>query len=169
MNKYVIELRPDCKVVQEICESNGQVSIGAKSSEYLEELNSDYINEHFGYLQDTAYQKGLEDGKAVFDKVCEGCKYAKRTAFDEPCVRCSNAYKSQWKAKPDKIEIGDEVKWDGNKCIVTNRHIDINMGIIQDYDLMSCEGSVVAHVKRCSFVKTGRHFDIEKILEAMKA
>ena len=30
----------------------------------LEELNSDYINEHFGDLQDTAYQRGLEDGKA---------------------------------------------------------------------------------------------------------
>lgn len=27
----------------------------------LEELNSDYINEHYGDLQDTAYQRGLDD------------------------------------------------------------------------------------------------------------
>ncbi len=34
-----------------------------KSIEDFEELNSDYINEHFGELQDTAYQRGLEEGK----------------------------------------------------------------------------------------------------------
>ena len=27
----------------------------------FEELNSDYINEHFGELQDEAYKKGLQD------------------------------------------------------------------------------------------------------------
>lgn len=63
MSRYVIELRPDCKVVQQICESNGQVCIGARSIQYLEELTADYINEHFGSLQDDAYKRGLEDGK----------------------------------------------------------------------------------------------------------
>ena len=30
----------------------------------LEELNSDYINEHFSDLQDSAYKKGLHDGES---------------------------------------------------------------------------------------------------------
>ena len=38
--------------------------------EDLEELNSDYINEHFGDLQDVAYKRGFEDGyrKAMEDE-----------------------------------------------------------------------------------------------------
>ena len=170
MSKYVIDLRPDCKVVQEICESNGQVSIGAKSIEYFEELNSDYINEHFGDLQDTAYQKGFEDGKAVNDKGCEGCMYQDNTIEHHPCGVCCNVYHNQWTAKKSDncIEIGDEVKWNGDKYIVTFRNIDINMGVIQDYDLLGDDGSVVDHVKKCSFTKTGRHFDIQSILEEMR-
>ena len=40
--------------------------------EDLEELTADYINEHFGDLQDTAYQKGLENGKqATFALVAD--------------------------------------------------------------------------------------------------
>ena len=33
------------------------------SLDELEELNSDYINEHYGELQDEAYKQGYEDGK----------------------------------------------------------------------------------------------------------
>ncbi len=65
MSRYVIDLRPDCKVVQQICESNGQVCIGARSIQYLEELNSDYINEHFGELRQDAYDRGYKDGRNV--------------------------------------------------------------------------------------------------------
>lgn len=65
MSRYVIELRPDCKVVQQICESNGQVCIGARSIQYLEELTADYINEHFGELQQDAHDRGYKDGRNV--------------------------------------------------------------------------------------------------------
>ena len=222
MSKYVIDLRPDCKVIQEICESDGQVSIGAKSIEYLEKLNADYINEHFGDLQGTAYQRGLEDGKKAFDLLesernseyqrglnegngigykdgvndgqHEAWKAARKIVLspDEEGISALdliaifgkgsayNVFKNytaseaiaklkayEEKQKTDNcIEIGDEVEWDGDKYIVTYRNT--NMGVIQDYDLMSRYGSVVDHVKRCSFVKTGRHFDIAKILEEMK-
>jgi len=157
----------------------------------LEELNSDYINEYFSDLQDdaydkgyaqcqddysdalkhakdTAYKKGFEDGKAVNDKGCEGCQYQTRTVFDEPCVRCSNAYKSQWKAKSDKIVVGDEVEWTGDKYIVTYINYDIDTSEITDYDLLGDDGSVADHVKKCAFTKTGRHFDIQSILEEMQ-
>jgi hypothetical protein len=41
----------------------------------LEELNSDYINEHYGELQDEAYLKGFKDGKNNVENGCDGCKY----------------------------------------------------------------------------------------------
>ena len=94
----------------------------------LEELNSDYINEHFGDLQDTAYQRGLEegkkatfglvadasgaeyqkgfeDGKAVNDKGCEGCKYEGKTGEHLPCDYCMNNFKNQWTAKDKYSDI----------------------------------------------------------------
>ena len=163
MNKYVIELRPDCKVVQQICESDGNVSIGAKSINYLEELNSDYINEHFSDLQDTAYQKGFEDGKAVHDKGCEGCKYANVAGTHEPCVRCSNSYGNQWTAKDDKIEVGDELTaYGGLKCIATIADYENDIFYVVFAD-GSCGKKDVETLK-----KTGRHFDIASILEEMR-
>ena len=51
----------------------------------LEELNSDYINEHYSELQDEAYQKGFEDGKNSIDNGCKGCKYEYQHGYDEPC------------------------------------------------------------------------------------
>ena len=65
MNKYVIELQPNCKIVQQICESDGRLSIHSKWVDYLKKLDSDYINEHFGDLQNKAYQKGLEEGNDI--------------------------------------------------------------------------------------------------------
>ena len=64
--------------------------------EDLDVLNSDYINEHYGDLQDTAYQRGFEYGKAVNDKGCEGCKYAGKVVTGPPCISCCNSYKNQW-------------------------------------------------------------------------
>ena len=188
MSKYVIELRPDCKVVQQICESDGQLYIGSKSLNYFEELNADYINEHFGDLQDdaynkgyaqcqddysdalkhakdTAYQKGFEDGKWKSEDGCTGCKYEGKTGEHLPCDYCMNNFKNQWTAKDDEIEVGDTVNLkDGsrdNDGIVTkswdnDRHF-----------IMWADGSGSVWDKEY-IVKTGRHFDIQSILEAMK-
>jgi len=46
--------------------------------EDLEELNSDYINENFGELQDTAYKKGLHDGESK----CRYCNEYQRGLDD---------------------------------------------------------------------------------------
>ena len=187
MNKYVIELRPDCKVVQEICESDGKVSIGAKSIEYLEELNADYVNEHFGDLQDTAYKKGLHDGeskcrycneyqrgfedgvtKRTDGDACTVCKYSGTPQGDSPCFNCSNYYQNNWTAKSDKIEVGDIVKRYLNGKLDST---GIYLG--EDGDYWNClfwTGAVFgtfAYPKN-QFKKTGRHFDIDKILEAMR-
>jgi len=175
MSKYIVEIKPEYED-----SFKGLMILGAKDSnlfvdtlavEDLEELNSDYINEHYGDLQDTAYQKGFEDGKAVHDKGCEGCKYAEMGSDTTICAECCNGYSNQWTAKTDnKIEVGDEVEWDndftGDRFIVTR--IYQPYGKKEQCDGIDDDGDVYRAVLIESLVKTGRHFDIESILEDMR-
>ena len=158
--------------------------------EDLEELNSDYINEHYGELQDEAYQRGLEDGKKAFDlldaerdseyqrgyedgknsteKGCEGCKYESRTAIEEPCKYCSNCHTSKYTPMPkhsDRIEVGDEVVWnDGTTLTVTRVH---KLDDDEWCDGMDEDGRMYGVLKN-NVRKTGKHYDIASILEAMR-
>lgn len=171
--KYIIEIKPEYED-----SFKGLMILGAKDSnllvdtlavENLEELNSDYINEHFGDLQDTAYQRGFEDGEAQSKRGCEGCQYQTRTVFDEPCIRCSNAYKSKWKAKrtDDKIKVRDEVVWTEDEnvvIVVTSIYTTDNMEWCDGF----CKDGKVYSILTENARKTGRHFDIEKILEEMR-
>ena len=52
-----------------------------------------------------AYQRGFEDGKAVNDKGCEGCKYSGTPQGDSPCFNCSNYYQNNWTAKDKYSDI----------------------------------------------------------------
>ena len=136
----------------------------------LEELNSDYINEHFGDLQDTAYQKGFEDGRWKSEDGCTGCKYQANGELTCPCSECANNFKNQWTAKDDKIEVGDEVEWDNDftcdRFIVTR--IYQPYGKKEQCDGIDDDGDVYRAVLIESLVKTGRHFDIASILEDMR-
>ena len=199
MSKYVIEIeeKPLCVFDKDTqtffprlwrVKGFNSLVLDEEGLSRLEELNSDYINEHFSDLQDdaynkgyaqcqddysdalkhakdTAYKKGFEDGKAVNDKGCEGCKYGGSPQGDSPCYNCSNYYKNNWMAKDDKIEVGDTVNLkDGsrdNDGIVTkswdnDRHF-----------IMWADGSGGVWDKEY-IVKTGRHFDIASILEDMR-
>ena len=134
------------------------------------------INNHLSTLEglarkdieervDDAYQRGLEDGKAVNDKGCEGCKYADKVVTGPPCISCCNSYRNQWTAKDDKIEVGDEVR---RKSASTNE----SSGIVtkdweNSYFIMWTDGSS-GQWDKDRVIKTGRHFDIASILEAMK-
>ena len=63
MSKYIIELDDRIKLVTSVgVTENGVVYTTSDYVHNLEELNSDYINEHFGELQDEAYQRGINDG-----------------------------------------------------------------------------------------------------------
>lgn len=116
------------------------------------------------------YQRGLEDGKAVFDKGCEGCRYEGNRELTCLCSECANNYKNQWMAKDNKIEVGDEVEWDndftGDRFIVTR--IYQPYGKKEQCDGIDDDGDVYRAVLIESLVKTGRHFNIDKILEEMK-
>ena len=170
MSKYILELKDDVQVVQKVgVTENGNAFVMNFYKDQLEELNSDYINEHFGDLQDTAYQKGFEDGKAVNDKGCEGCEC--ETHKDGTCTMCSNNYMNLWTAKDDKIEVGDIVeRYLNDKLDSTG----IYLGDADEKgDYLNClfwTGAcyITLGYPKYQFKKTGRHFDIASILEAMK-
>lgn len=169
MSKYIIELNDKC--------ARGIVVFGKKDEEVisttqyvenLEVLNSDYINEHFGDLQDDAYQKGFEDGKAVNNNGCEGCRYSGTPQGDSPCFNCSNYYSNNLTAKQtdDEIKVGDEVNWLGDCFIVTRIFQPRYMK--EQCDGIDDDGCVYHDVLIKDLEKTGRHFDIASILEAMR-
>lgn len=115
----------------------------------LEELNSDYINEHFGSLQDEAYRKGLHNGESK-------CRY---------CNEYQRGFEDGKNQKEDSIEVGDEVIWYNEATIiVTKVYVD---GGSKWCDGVSKRGRV-SHVLLENVRKTGKHYDIQSILEAMK-
>ena len=61
----MIEINPEyedaTKGVMVLGARESNLYVDTLSIEDLEELNSDYINEHYGELQDEAYRQGLED------------------------------------------------------------------------------------------------------------
>ena len=190
--KYIIDT-DDFKFTLKTIVVMGVAGCVSKSVDVLEELTADYINEHFGDLQDTAYQRGydkgyadktnndevckkiakdiqdeayqrgLEDGKAVNDKGCEGCKYANVAGTHEPCVRCSNSYGNQWTAKDDKIEVGDEVIFNN-----TMKCLVVKPESDESYASLIDSNGNHHSAENCDFKKTGRHFDIASILEEMR-
>jgi len=187
--KYIVEASDDVKKVMAMGVTHGgAIWTDTTDIENLEELNSDYINEHFGDLQDdaynkgyaqcqddysdalkhakdTAYKKGFEDGKAVNDKGCEGCKYDSGTVGRHPCISCCNYYQNYWAAKKqdDEIKVGDEVIYNGTtKCLVVRPETDERYAVLIDGNGYHYS----ADHRECK--KTGRHFDIDKILAEMR-
>ena len=192
MNKYIIELDDRIKLVTSVgVTENGVVYTTSDYVHNLEELNSDYINENFGELQDEAYQRGhddgyeagcatafkpvsdaeyqrgFEDGKKSTEKGCEGCKYESYGDTEDPCWHCRKSYKDKYEPAPhsDRIKVGDEVIWsDGTTIIVTIVYADCGLNWC---DGVSKDGRA-CHVLLNNVRKTGKHYDIQSILEAMR-
>ena len=189
MSKYIIEIKPEYED-----SFKGLMILGAKDSNLfvdtlaVEDLeNADYINEHYGQLQDDAYQRGLDDAWEAARKIIhmpEGnllnifteCYSAVCTALQvllkydaAEAIEKLKAYEEK-KKQDDKIEVGDEVEWDndftGDRFIVTR--IFQPYGKKEQCDGIDDDGDVYRAVLIESLVKTGRHFDIEKILEEMR-
>ena len=137
------------------------------SLDNLEELNIDYINEHFSSLQDEAYQRGLEDGKKHLANGCVGCQYEGDEGRVNPCCECARVCDDHYIPKTsDRIEVGDEVNWDGDCFIVTKIFQPRNMK--EQCDGIDDDGSVYHDILMEDLKKTGKHYDIASILEAMR-
>ena len=191
--KYIIEIPDDVPFVllrrAARREEYGKFITKVVPVAELEELNSDYINKHFGSLQDEAYQRGindgsldvkqrvegayqrgLEDGKKSTEKGCDGCKYVLCGDTEDPCWHCRRCYKDKYEPAPhsDRIEVGDIVdryingKFDGRgiylggngefwNCLFWKNALPITLAFPKE-----------------QFKKTGKHYDIKSILEAMR-
>ena len=188
MSKYIVEPDEDAKAIQSInITSLGNVYTESWYVENLEELNSDYINEHFSDLQDTAYQRGLDDAweaaKKIFgyekdggipiDEIGKVFGYAEDATFcTADIIRHNTAseaiakLKAYEEQKADELKVGDEVDWSGDRFIVTRIYQPL---VDKRCNGIAKDGSVYMDVVCDRLTKTGRHFDIDKILEEMRS
>ena len=172
MSKYIVEIKPEYED-----SFKGLMILGAKDSNLfvdtlavddLEELNSDYINEHFGDLQDEAYKRGYEDGKWKAEDGCDGCKYYEDTSLTNPCSECSRGHVDHYKPviDLDRIEVGDEVEWEGEKFTILR--VFTPKGCYEQCDGFDDAGNGYTNILTKDVKKTGKHYDIQSILEAMR-
>ena len=145
------------------------------SLDNLEELNSDYINEHYGELRDEAYQRGLEDAweaaKKLFSSMADsdiekafpiewnnGGFKALMNLQPQEAIAKLKAYEDK---HSDRIEVGDEVIAPCGKAVVT---------LIETDDLVHYlySGGKYGCIEPQKLKKTGKHYDIASILEAMR-
>ena len=180
--KYIIDIPKTVGMTEKVGSVHYTYFDGIKcktiilKSDEIEELNSDYINEHFSDLQDTAYQRGLEDAwecaKKLFSTMSE-------TEIEKVFpVEWKSGFSGLMQMKPqyaiaklkayeekqnDKIEVGDEVE---------PFYTDIT-GVVTLIDgdtiyILWRDGSSTSAMKLKEVTKTGRHFDIASILEDMR-
>ena len=203
--KYIVEASDDVKKVIAIgVTRGGAIWTDTTDIENLEELNSDYINEHYGSLQDDAYQRGHKEGyakgfeegtfavsgdyqkglddaweaarrisilesdggyswkemKSIFGTDSASEIYVLHTATE--AINKIKAYEEKQKAD-DEIKVGDEVIYIEHKFIVFATETEEHYASLFDVNGRHASASQ----SKCK--KTGRHFDIPKILEEMKA
>lgn len=171
MGKYIIDI--DDNDIQKIV-ALGVTNCGAVYTrkydidDDIEELTIDYIKENYKSLLNVEYQRGFEDGKAVSDNGCEGCKYQANKELTCPCSECANNYKNQWTAKSpidDGFVRGDEIVGeDGVRGIVVsseNNESNLLYVLFKGY-------RVPQSVVRKHYKKTGKHYDIDKFLDEIK-
>ena len=72
MSKYIVEIKPEYedsfKGLMILGAKESKLFVDALAVEDMEELNSDYINEHYSDLQDTAYQRGFDDAHRISEE-----------------------------------------------------------------------------------------------------
>ena len=198
--KYILEIKPEY-------EANGIMILGARDSHLyvttlevkdLEELNSDYINEHYGDLQDTAYKKGLHDGESKcrycneYQRGLDDAWEAARKLFSSMADSdIEKAFPIEWnnggfkalmnlqpqeaieklKAYEEKQKAEDEIKV-GDEVYCKGDDIS-DSGVVtwvgkKRACVMWQDGSA-GEVEKDEFIKTGRHFDISSILKEMQS
>ena len=181
MSKYIIELDDRIKLVTSVgVTENGVVYTTSDYVHNLEELNSDYINEHFGELQDEAYQAGLNDAWEAAKKICcnppvgldydtlneiFGTRHLISVMAELSAGEVIDMIKAYEDKRSDRIEVGDEVKHDIQGIGVVTRIREVNGKTY--YNAVWSSGNT-GYYEPDDLTKTGKHYDIQSILEAMR-
>jgi hypothetical protein len=149
------------------------------------------INNHLSILEglcrdrnqkavDDAYMRGLVDAweaaKKMFSSMTDSdIEKAFPTEWDnggfkalmnlrpQEAISKLKAYEEQ---KADELKVGDEVDWSGDRFIVTRIYQPL---VDKRCNGIAKDGSVYMDVVCDRLTKTGRHFDIDKILEEMRS
>lgn len=134
----------------------------------------------FKPVSDAEYQRGLDEAMSAFKKLysCGWERDWKAMGFEFDEGEWSRSFEfiighytaaeivEKVKAYEEKeLHVGDEVKWNSDVIIMTRFYED---GGFNWCDGISQDGRAF-HVLAENVRKTGRHFDIQSILEAMRA
>ena len=179
--KYIIEIPDDVQYVLLNGKADNKYYTAVRPIAELEELNSDYINEHFGELQDEAYQAGLNDAWEAARRIVVSTDYggiASETLLeifgmrgysyimqDNTAQEAIDKIKAYEEKQKDRIEVGDEVDWNGDCFVVTRIYQPL---VDKRCNGIAKDGSVYMDVVYDRLTKTGKHYDIASILEAMR-
>jgi hypothetical protein len=192
--KYIIDIPDNVKKIVYFHVGNANaVWTTSNVLDDLELLTTDYINEHYGSLQDEAYQRGLDDAWECarkislmppdeIEKVFPGAAKYNRYNLGYSGVEAIEklkAYEEKQKVA-DKIEVGDEVTAFNELTEEVEHFVVIEVGgyfgkgNVGLFALYGNNKSSVDFKAGCFSIsakdvtKTGRHFDIDKILEEMR-
>ena len=174
--KYIIEIPDDVQYVLLNGKADNKYYTAVRPIAELEELNSDYINEHYGELQDEAYQAGLNDAWEAAKKIMNMSDPPYWDVFGEyknelfkkfsvsEAIAKLKAYEDG--KRSDRIEVGDEVIWktDNITFIATSTYEESGF----DWCDGVAQNGKVYHTLIENDQKTGKHYDIASILEAMR-
>ena len=152
MSKYIIDIPNVIEWGVVTCRTED--GFYTRDFDSLEELNSDYINEHFSDLQDTAYQKGLEDGREQMP--CDTCEYRHNNLL---CADCKWTYGSRYKV--DSISVGDVVEAKSGTIFVVTKITADGFAVGFTGDGNTCCFDIT------KLTKTGEHYNINEILRGL--
>ena len=179
--KYIIEIPDDVQYVLFNGKAENKYYTAVRPIAELEELNSDYINEHYGELQDTAYQRGLEDAWEAARRIIhmpEGdllnifteCYSAVCTALQVLLKYDAAEAIEKLKSYEDKQKDDDHIKV--GDCVYDKEEQPRDDGVVtwvgkDTAYVMWRDGSSGERMKE-SLCKTGRTLNVKAILEAMR-
>lgn len=180
--KYIIEIPVDAQYIMINGMREGYCYTQTKNVDDLEELNSDYINENFGELQDEAYQAGMDKAWEIARRIrlnCEdggidgdGLRKMFGTANTYTIIKDNTVSEAVAKIKAydnvtpsDRIEVGDEIRHDIQGIGVATRIDEVNGTTY--YNAVWSNGNT-GYYRFDDLKKTGKHYDIQSILEAMR-
>ena len=168
MIKYIIEIPDDVQYVLFNGKADNKYYTAVRPIAELEELNSDYINENFGSLQDEAYQAGLNDAWKAAQRICAGefCgKIDTGSILNMTAQQAIDKIKAYEDKHSDRIEVGDEIRHDIQGIGVATRINEVNGTTY--YNAVWSNGNT-GYYRFDDLKKTGNHYDIQSILEAMR-
>ena len=197
--KYIIEIPDDVQYVLLNGKADNKYYTAVRPVAELEELNSDYINENFGVLQEAAYQRGFDDAHRISGEEyqrglndaweaarriivdtdhgglalgtlsgifgTQSCSYIMRENTAQDAIAKLKAYEGN---KDEPIKAGDLVeRYIDGKLDSKGIYLQEDGGYWRCLFYTGAIFMTLAYPKG-QFKKTGKHYDIASILEAMR-